>query len=466
MIFQRIEARGLAHYSYLVGCAETGQVAVIDPRRDVDVYERTAAENGWTIGQVLETHIHADFASGGRELARRTGAPLHASRHDEGELYEVSFPHEDLGDGDEIEIGSVRLRALHTPGHTPEHLSHLVFTPEGGAEPHMMLSGDFLFVGSLGRPDLLGEEAKRALADAMYDSVRDKLAGLPDALEIHPGHGAGSMCGAGMSDRPFSTLGIERVSNPYLDPGLEREAFVDRLLGHVPPFPPYYLRMKRINSDGPALLGELPGNRPIAVDEFAALMGEGAVVVDSRPAASFGEGHVPGALGIGLGPSLSVWGSWLIPYDKPILVVLADPTGAPDAARALVRVGLDDIRGYLDGGMTAWSAAGQTVSELPQLEAPALELRRTEGEPITIVDVRTAEEYADGHVDGALNIMGGFLADELERLPRDGSPIAVMCAGGYRSTAAASVLLAEGFDNVFNVPGGVARWAQSGLRLV
>src|SRR6185436_834919 len=259
MLLERFEDRGLAQYSYAVGDEAARVVAIVDPRRDVDVYVDWAAERGFTITDVLETHIHADFASGARELALRTAATLRLSAYDEDERYEVLHAHALLRDGDSVPLGAVRLQALHTPGHTPEHLTFLVYdgVRDGDVQdaPVAALTGDFLFVGALGRPDLLGEEAKHALARRLFKSVREKLAGLPDGMEVYPGHGAGSMCGAGMSSRPFSTLGAERLANPYLDPALTEEAFVERLLAASPPLPPYYLRMKALNAAGPPLLG-------------------------------------------------------------------------------------------------------------------------------------------------------------------------------------------------------------------
>ncbi|HXT20006.1 MAG TPA: MBL fold metallo-hydrolase, partial [Thermoanaerobaculia bacterium] len=313
MLIERFEDRGLAQYSYAVGDEVAGRVAIVDPRRDVDVYVDWAAERGFAITDVLETHIHADFASGARELALRTGATLRLSAYDDGERYEVLHAHGLLREGDSVQLGAVRLEALHTPGHTPEHLTYLLFDSARDASvPLAVLTGDFLFVGALGRPDLLGEEAKHALARMLFKSVREKLAGLPDGMEVYPGHGAGSMCGAGMSSRPFSTLGAERLANPYLDPALTEEAFVERLLAASPPLPPYYLRMKALNAAGPPLLGHLPGGLPglaaLPLPRFRELVEDGAhVVIDVRDQLAFGADHVPGALGIGIDGQLSTW---------------------------------------------------------------------------------------------------------------------------------------------------------------
>jgi hydroxyacylglutathione hydrolase len=462
MHFERFEDPYLSHYSYAVGCPGAGEVAIVDPRRDVDVYLDFAARQGWRIRYVLETHIHADFASGARELAERAGATLALSAYDAGERYEVAFPHQPLADGEAIGLGKVRIQALHTPGHTPEHLAFLVFDLARNADvPMLLLSGDFLFVGSLGRPDLLGEEAKRGLAERMYWSVTEQLAGLPDGLEVHPAHGAGSMCGAGMSGRPMSTLGFERLANPYLDPKLGREAFVARLLADPPPFPDYYRRMKELNSAGPRILGELPGQAPIAVAEFHDRAAQ-AVVIDLRDQLAFGAGHVPGAFGIGAHGNLSQAASWVVPYERELLLVAADPADVEGAVRQLVRVGLDGVAGYLEGGMKAWVEAGYPLAEIPQLAATELAERLEGADPPFLVDVRSAGEFAGGHVAGARNILGGQLPERLDELPRD-RPIALICRSGYRSNVAASVLQRAGFTEVANVAGGTLGWRRAGL---
>ena len=475
MLLERFEDRGLAQYSYAVGDEAPRVVAIVDPRRDVDVYVDWAAERGFTITDVLETHIHADFASGARELALRTGATLRLSAYDEDERYEVLHAHALLRDGDSVPLGAVRLQPLHTPGHTPEHLTYLVFdAARGGDAPVAALTGDFLFVGALGRPDLLGDEAKHALARAQFKSVREKLAALPDAMEVYPGHGAGSMCGAGMSSRPFSTLGAERLSNPYLDPALTEEAFVEKLLAASPPFPPYYLRMKALNSAGPALLGHLPGGlpglAPLPAERFRELAEDGShMVIDLRDQLAFGAGHVPGALGIGVDGSLSTWAGWLVPYDRPLLLVADAPGDVERGVRALVRVGFDGVEGWLEGGMASWVERGFPIETLPQLTvqelAAALDggAAAGNGSAPTVLDIRAAAEWSQGHVGGARHLMGGYVPQHLDDLP--GGPLAVFCGSGYRSTAVASFLRRAGRDDVINITGGLGAWKRAGLPL-
>ncbi len=465
MLFERFEDEGLAQYSYAVGSQAAGAVAIIDPRRDVDVYLDYARAKGVQIAYVLETHIHADYASGARELAERSGAALWVSGHDREERYEVAFPHKDLFEGDKLRIGAIELEAIHTPGHTPEHLSYLVYdTDEVTQIPRLLLSGDFLFIGSLGRPDLLGEAAKQRLAKQAFQSVREKLLHLPDTLEIHPGHGAGSMCGAGMKSQAMSTLGLERKTNPYLDESLSEAAFLDNLLSNTPPFPPYYLRMKQLNADGPPLLRGLPGTRSIEVADFKRLVdAEQHVVIDLREHVLFSEGHIPASFSVGAGPNLSTWAAWVVPYDRPLLLVADEVEEIDEAIRALIRVGLDDIQGYLAGGFGAWRDAGCPVQQLAQLSPADLHTRLQTGATLPILDVRTDEEWSAGHVEGAIHIMGGTLQDRLDRLPPRDQPLAVMCGSGYRATVAASVLERAGFMQLINVSGGMTAWEDSGL---
>ncbi len=465
MIFERIEVPGLSHYSYIVGCPADGRIVVVDPKRDIEGYLAFAQRKQVTISHVLETHIHADYASGARELAERSGATVWASRYDEGETFAVQFEHTDVSNGDTLQIGPVRIQALHTPGHTPEHLSFLVYdTNRSATTPMLMLSGDFLFIGSLGRPDLLGEEAKLALAKKLYRSVRN-LDGLPDGLEIHPAHGAGSLCGAGMSGRPTSTLGYERVANPYLDPSLTESEFVERILGSVPPFPEYYKRMKRVNSEGATTLGERTIT-PIAPKQAAELIHDVMAIIDLRDQRSFAAMHIPRSFGIGAGHLLPVWASWVVPYDTPIVLVAKNQTEADEAARALSRVGLDTIAGYIEGGIDAWKADDLPLDSYADIAPHELLDALQRDEPMQVVDVRSENEWHAGHIDGAIHLFGGELEQRLNDLPDRDATLVMVCGGGYRSTVAASVLRRHGYRNIINLIGGMGAWRNEQLPVV
>ena len=459
VLLERIEDEGLAQYSYIVGARDAAEVAVVDPRRDIDVYLAWCRHRGARITFVLETHIHADYASGARALAQRTGATLLVSAHDRGETFEVTGTHQDMAHGTRISVGGVDLEAVHTPGHTPEHLSFLVFERDR-PEPAAMLTGDFLFVGSVGRPDLLGDEESLGLAGQLYDSVQ-RLQAYPDTLPIFPGHGAGSMCGSGMGQALSTTLGQERQSNPYLDPALSRLAFVQRVLESAPPFPPYYRRMKRVNAAGPLLLEQLPGQRALDVEDFQRRVTAGHVVIDLRDQTAFGAGHVPGAFGIGAGRMLSMWAAWVVPYDTPLLLI-GDDSKIEEATRALIRVGLDDVQGSLRGGMPAWTSAGLPVQHTGQITPTELQQQLATRDRPQVLDVRTDSEWRDGHLPEALHIMGGYLPDRIGDVPPD-RPLVVMCGSGYRSTIAASVLERAGFKHITNLTGGMQAWKDAGL---
>ena len=465
MLLERFEDSGLSQYSYVVGCPASGEAAIVDPRRDIGVYLDFAADRGLRIRYVIETHIHADFASGARQLGEESGAPVLVSGHDQGEAFEVAFAHHDLRHGDAIEVGAVRLEAVHTPGHTPEHMSYLVYDgARSSTEPMALLSGDFLFVGSLGRPDLLGEEAKLGLANQLYESVQGRLAGLPDWLEVLPAHGSGSMCGSNIGGRPASTLGYERITNPYLDPRLGRDEFVELILGSVPPFPDYYRRMKALNALGaPSLALDQPVPE-LAVDDLAAGVRAGAVVVDVRDDLEFGASHVPRAYNIGLGDDLSTWAAWYLPYETPLVLVAPDIDTAREAVVGLARVGLDDVRGSLRGGMSAWIDAGKPTVTLPQLTLDELE-RGIEDEALLVLDVREDNEWESGHLATAVHVRGGDVPRHSRELAAIGRPVAVICQTGYRSSAAASVLQRDGVSGVANVPGGVGAWQAGGRPL-
>ena len=453
MKVERFEIPGLAQYSYVV--SSDGKAVVVDAIRDVDRYIAYAANEGLKITHVLETHIHADFAAGSTALVEATGAELVLSGHDEGEHYRYSMPHRRLRDGNVIEVGSVRIETLHTPGHTPEHLSFVLFnTAESGTEPVALLSGDFLFAGSLGRPDLLGEGAKYRLARELYGSLHERIASLPDSVRVYPGHGAGSLCGAGMSDREETTLGFERATNSLF--GLEKDAFVVAVLASVPEMPAYYPRMKELNAKGAEILKDIPGGRALDCSEAVELLREeDAVVVDLRSPAAFGQGHIPGAINLGAGQSLSLWAGWILDPEKR-LVLVGDGGDEEASRRGLVRVGLDRIAGYLTGGMAAWTEGGLDVARVVQMPVQEVERR---GSDVFLLDVRSEKDWESGHIAGAQHVSLGELSRSFDLLPRD-RPIVAVCGVGYRASVAASLIERAGFRDVGLMEGGIKAWQQ------
>ena len=457
MRIEQFEVAGLAQYSYVL--SSDGQALVIDPMRDFDRYTAYAREQGLAIKYVTETHIHADFASGARSLAEATGAQLALSSYDR-EPYRYSMEHHALRDGDALRIGKLHLVALHTPGHTPEHLSFVLSDEDRSAgQPLALFSGDFLFVGSLGRPDLLGDDAEQELAHDLFRSLHARIAFLPDGVQLYPGHGASSLCGSGISERAESTLGYERLTQPLFK--LEEDAFQREILATVPPMPSYYLRMKELNCTGARSVADLPGSAGLTPARVSALLRKGDVtVVDLRRPEAFGGAHIAGAVNIGAGPNLSVWAGWLLAPNQKLILV-NDEGDDEEARRALVRVGLDLIEGFVQNGMTAWVNAGMEFTRAVQLSVQDV----SELDSSThILDVRSDREWAGGHVPHASHIPLGELKDRLGELEQ-GRNIVAVCGSGYRSSVAASMLQASGFLKVSSMNGGMTAWKQRGLPL-
>lgn len=457
MKIKQFEVPGLAQYSYIV--SSEGEAIVIDPMRDFDRYTEYAAEESLAIKYVTETHIHADFASGALALAEAAGAELALSSYDQ-EPYRYSMGHLALRDGDALRAGRLRLVALHTPGHTPEHLSFVLFDEEREpSQPVALFSGDFLFVGSLGRPDLLGEDAKQALAHDLYRSLHERIAFLNDGVQVYPGHGAGSLCGAGMSERAESTLGYERVSQPLFK--LTEEAFVREILASVPPMPSYYPRMKKLNSKGASSVADLPGKASLTPARVATLLADKSVtVIDLRRPEAFGGAHIPGAVNIGAGQNLSLWAGWML--DPEQRFILVNDTGEDEASRrSLVRVGLERIEGFAQKGMPGWVQAGLEFTRTLQLSTNEVVGRRPDTQ---VLDVRSEKEWSSGHIQGALHIPLGKLKERMGELEKDSNIIAV-CGSGYRSSIATSLLQANGFTRAGSMNGGMTAWNQRKLPL-
>ncbi len=459
MYFKQFYLGCLAHASYLIG--SEGEAAVVDPQRDVDQYIDEAAAQGLQIKYVIETHLHADFVSGHRELAARTGAEIVFGK-EAGAL----FPHRAVSDGDEIKVGKVLLRIMETPGHTPESISVLVIDTEDAAEgqqPHKILTGDTLFVGDVGRPDLAGGKGftPAMMAGMMYDTLHGKLLKLPNETEVYPAHGAGSMCGKNMSKETFSTIGAQRQSNYALQP-MAKEAFVRMMTIDLPEAPAYFPRDAEINRTGAGALSELPKPAALSPDRVRELT-KTSIVLDVRSAAEFGAGHLPGSINVGLGGQFAIWAGTLIPLGTPIVIVADSEEKAREAVMRLARVGHDHVVGYLAGGVAAWDAAGLELASVPQITVDELNELMTSESSLQIVDVRRPSEYESGHVTGAKTLPLSDLQKNLAQFQFDRSgPVAVICAGGYRSSAAASILQQHGFTDLRNVVGGTGAWVGAG----
>src|SRR5262245_61113421 len=471
MIFvERFFDAKLAHVSYLIGASETGQAVVIDANRDVDQYIRAAADEGVAITHVTETHIHADFVSGSRELAARPGAQLLLSG--EGGLdWQYAFA-EDAGaillkDGDRFDVGSVRFEVLHTPGHTPEHLTFLITDTSVLQEPLALVTGDFLFVGDVGRPDLLERAANYAgtmepAARELFGSLR-RITALPDHLQIWPGHGAGSACGKGLGSLPQSTLGYERRTNWALASMSESE-FVARVLAGQPDPPAYFAEMKRINKAGPRILGSVQRPERLSLDGVESLVRSGAVVIDIRPAAEFAALHLPGTINIPINRAFTTWTGWFVPYDADYYLIVDERCSycLEDALRDLRMIGLDRVRGYAAADvMTEWQARGHTTERVGQIDAEGV-ARRLAGGSAHVIDVRSTAEWQAGHIPGAHHIPLGELPRKVSTVPWQ-RPIIVHCQGGARSAIAASLLQVEGVSDVLNLVGGFNEWRAAGL---
>jgi hydroxyacylglutathione hydrolase len=456
MRFEQILADGVAQCSYILGDDAAYVCAVVDPRPDVDVYLETARRYGMAITHVFETHIHADFMSGARELVDRLGGKAKLCVSVEGGA-EYGFIHEPVRDGDVFTFGELRLKARFTPGHTPEHLSYFLY--DGDREtPWGVLSGDAFFVDSVGRPDLLGDDKTEELTEQLFHTVREVFMSLPDDVIIYPCHGAGSACGPDIGDRMSSTIGYERRFNSYARIE-ELDDFKEVIQGDAPPVPTHYPRMKKVNARGPEVLGNLPRIRPLTVDQFADVIEEGAQILDTRDMMAFGAGHVAGALNIGARPELSVWAGWLLDPDCPIYLMTDDEGDLPTVLKLLWRTGFTNFGGYLVGGMGAWREAGRPFSQIPQMSVHELK----EANDVTPVDVRKPEEWEAGHIPGATHAFLGKLREQIKDLDPN-KAYATYCASGFRASIASSLLKANGIDDVRNVPGSWKAWTAAGYQ--
>jgi len=471
MYFQRFYDTPLAQASYLIGCQATGEAIVIDANRDIAQYVDAAEAQKLRITHVTETHIHADFVSGSRELAHAAGAQLFLSAEGGADwqyLFAAATGAVLLRDGSSIKVGNIRLDVLHTPGHTPEHICFVVTDGATATEPMGIVSGDFVFVGDVGRPDLLEKAAliegtMDAAARALHASFA-KFRALPDWLQVWPGHGAGSACGKALGAVPASTVGYEKRFNWGLG-AMTEDQFVQRVLDGQPEPPLYFAQMKRINREGPPLLHGVRRPERLPAARLAELLAGGQVVVDTRPTAAFAQAHVPGTINIPLNKSFSTWAGWLLPYDRDFHLIVDDESRALDeAVRDLSMIGLDRIAGVFGHdavGVWAQSAATGQVAQSSATELHDLLLPRG----VAVVDVRSQSEWDAGHLPGAHHLPLGSLGKRLDEVPRDGV-VVVHCQGGTRSAIAASLLAARGYDNVINLQGGYQGWVSAGYPVI
>ena len=455
MYFEQFYLACLSHASYMIG--SEGVAAVIDPQRDVAIYLEEAGKNGLQIAHVIETHLHADFISGHRELAAATGAQIYL-----GAKAGAKFPHVPVRDGDEIRFGRCRLEFLETPGHTVESLCIVVTDFDRSPEPFAVFTGDTLFIGDVGRPDLSGELTPQELAGMLYDSLHDKLLKLPDAVEVYPAHGAGSLCGRQMSSERSSTIGKERATN-YAVRAASREEFVRLLTSELPERPGYFALDAEINRAGAPPLSELRPLPALSPVEVLAKQREGILILDTRPADQFAAAHIPGSIFIGLSGQYASWAGTLLGLDSDLILVAEDPERVTESRVRLARVGIERVVGYLGDGIAGWTRAGFPAVQTPHVSAEELHrLLRDDGRDIQLLDVRRPPEWEEGHIEQAtskpLHKLTTLLADlDPQRLT------VVHCQSGYRSLIASSLLQRSGFQQVINVTGGFDAWRACSL---
>jgi hydroxyacylglutathione hydrolase len=465
MLFRLFYDQQLAQASYLIGCQATGEGIVVDPTRDIEQYLAAATAEGIRITAVTETHIHADFVSGSRELSAKAQATMYLS-NDGPQDWKYAFRSDPLVSlivhGTRISIGNIILEAVHTPGHTPEHMSFLVTDGAASTEPMGILTGDFVFVGDVGRPDLLEKAARVAgasdgAARQLFHSIT-WFKQLPSHWQVWPGHGAGSACGKGIGAVPQSTVGYELRTNWAM--GIDDEqAFVDQVLYGQPEPPAYFGKMKLVNRDGPRVLGGFPTPQMVGVEELERILDGGGIVVDTRSMEAFTAEHIPRCLNIPFDRAFATSAGSIVPYDQDF-ILLVDGPDLDLAIRSLVMIGLDRVTSYLDaGGVTAWKESGRRVALVPQMTVN--DLNERVGESPFLLDVRGESEWRGGHIDTATLIPLPELSRRLDEVPRD-RPVLVHCQGGGRSAIAASLLLAKGWPDVSNLAGGFSAWLQAG----
>lgn len=461
MFSQQFFIDGLGCASYVIGCEVHGVAAVVDPDREVQKYLDAAAQRGLRITHIIETHLHADHVSGNTDLARRSGAAIYLH-----EAAGAEFPHQSVKHGDTLWLGNIRLEVRHTPGHTPDSITLLVADTTRADEPWLALTGDTLFVGDIGRPDLVGADSARQLAGDMHRSLNEQILPLNDSLLVYPGHGAGSLCGKSIGSMRSTTLGYERRNNPALAPRSPQE-FVTFATSNLPEQPGNHRRIKTINRRGPRPLGEI-APRPLTIQAAIPHFQRGAALLDARSKQAFIEKHVPGAVHLEANDQLSNRVGFVLPPDLPLVLLVENEADYRQVVYSLARVGYDNVAGYLSESLEAWEALGLPVAsgdieDISPIELNELLVNGNGSRPL-VVDVREPWEFAQGHVPGALLIPLGQLTARLHELDAN-RPVALICASGNRSQSAAALLGQKSFKKVYNVTHGTMGWAQHGLPL-
>ncbi len=454
MFFEHIYDKTLAQGSYLIGCQATGEAIVIDAKRDIDTYLDIAEKNNLRITHIAETHIHADFLCGSRELAEVTGAKMYLS-DEGGKDWQYEFPHVGLKEGDKIKVGNLSLEVMHTPGHTPESISFILRDHPATDEPVMIFTGDFVFVGDIGRPDLLEKAAgimgtKEAGAKAMFRSLK-KFEALPDYVQVWSAHGAGSACGKALGAVHSSTVGYEKIRNWAFQYGENEESFIEELLEGQPEPPKYFAMMKHLNKVKRPLLVEVPQHPKLTRKQFLSAYHKGIKVIDTRNKRDFAGGFIPGSLNIQGNNSFATWAGWLLNYEEQFILV-ADDDQLEDHTRKLMRIGLDNIYGYISD-VTETGIDLQTSDVIYQEEFKSY----VKGGHAQIVDVRGVSEYEEKHIEGADHVFVGTLQENLDKISKD-KQVVVLCQSGDRSAIAYSILARHGFNNVKNYAGGMSEW--------
>ncbi|GCC51532.1 Zn-dependent hydrolase [Chryseotalea sanaruensis] len=461
MYFQHVYDKSLAQASYFIGCQKAGVAMVIDPKRDVDTYLEIAKQNNMKITHVAETHIHADFLSGARELAAITGAKMYLS-DEGGEGWQYEFPHEGVKDGDIIKVGNLKIEVLHTPGHTPESISFLLTDTPASDKPVMMFTGDFVFVGDIGRPDLLEEAAgmigtKDIGAKQMFKSV-ERFRELADYIQVWPGHGAGSACGKALGAVPSTTVGYEKVRNWALQYENNEPGFVKYLLEDQPEPPKYFAMMKKLNKVDRPLLTEVPKLNKLSAQDLKSAMDKGIKVIDTRLKGDFAQGFIPGSINIQGNNAFATWMGWFLTYEEPFILV-AEEDKLDDLTRKLMRIGMDNIYGYVNS-VNVWTSLGNKLEKANVISLDEfqniLKTNHTQ-----IVDLRGVTEFKSGHVKGAENVFIGTLEKNLSKINKD-QQVVIHCQGGDRSSTGYSLLAKHGFKNIKNYSGGINEWVNNG----